>query len=582
MWGLLVLAAAVAGCAPDAGVAPSGQGGQAVTTTSEPVLPVAPEDAGTVVVGLGTAGPPRTLNPLLDGPDTPVLDLITPAVQAVGSRVDGSSMDPVPVLLEAVPSTDNGLIVPRADGTIDVTVRVVDGAVWSDGTPITAEDLAFTYRLATDPALPIRGDLRSRYEQIVPGSVVADGRELRFRMEASLDVELLFDVIVPRHQVEGSDFAEDWNDEMWVGAGPFVFASYQPGQYLEVVRNDRWPGAPGAGEGRLVERVVFRFFRGDLGVDPRLLRGFETRTLDVVAIPQAEREAAAYRELEREGARVEVAPGRSWLLLSFQFGPSNRNEESLNRHREFRAAVAHAIDRDALAAAQGTAPLWSVLALYRPGLSSDPWADVAFDVERTKGALFDLGEQLDVDLFVGEGPRLVVTTSSESPEVVARTGDLAVMLDEAGIGAELQLEESELLFGRTLDNGTWDTAVWRFTAGPGRAAAVELLAMFDPDGLPFAGYNFFRWGTVDSLVRDADTRRYRELIDELRVSVDRTEVDRLLVEAEQLLADDLVIVPLVADEFVGAAWWGDAVSGVSLDRLVGVTATIGEWRVPDA
>jgi ABC-type transport system substrate-binding protein len=187
---------------------------------------------------------------------------------------------------------------------------------------------------------------------------------------------------------------------------------------------------------------------------------------------------------------------------------------------------------------------------------------------------------LGVDLFLGDGPRLVVTTASEAPESVATTGDVAVMLDEAGIGAELQLEGADLLFGRTLDNGTWDTAVWRFTAGPGRAAAIDFVAMFDPDGLPFAGYNFFRWGTVDSLVRDADTQRYARLIDELQGSVDRSEIDRLLIEAEELLARNLVIIPLIVHDSIGAAWWDDEVTGVSLDPFGGVMTTVGEWRVP--
>jgi ABC-type transport system substrate-binding protein len=581
LWGLVVFAVLAGACAPEPGVAPSGGAASVTTLPGDPELPVAAGDPGTVVVGIGTAGPPRTLNPLLDGPDTGVLDVISPALHAVGYRIDGATMDPVPVVLDEIPSTDNGLVLRRPDGALDVTVRVAEWAMWSDGAPITAEDLAFTYRLAVDPSLPIRSDVRERYERILPGSMVADGRELRFRMETSMDVELLFDVIVPKHQVEGTDFTTAWNDTTWVGGGPFVFASYQPGQYLELTRNEQWPQSPGSGGGREVERVVFRFYRGDLGVDPRVLRAFETRVLDVVLIPDAQHEAATYQALEREGARVETASGRSWLLFNFQFGPANRNEESLNEHFEFRKAVAHALDREALADARDTVPLWSALAMYRPGLSSGPWADYTFDIERTKGALFDLGEELGVDLFAGDGPRLVVTTASEAPESAATAGDVAVLLDQAGIGAELQLEGSELLFGRTLDNGTWDTAVWRFTAAPGRASAIGFVTMFDPDGLPFAGYNFFRWGTVDSLVRNDDTERYAQIIDELERTVDRAEIDRLLVEAETLLAENLVIVPLIVHELTGAAWWSGEVTGVALDPYGGVTGTIGEWRVPD-
>jgi hypothetical protein len=43
-------------------------------------------------------------------------------------------------------------------------------------------------------------------------------------------------------------------------------------------------------------------------------------------------------------------PLLAWEHINFQFGPGNRNPESLNEHLAFRRALAHAVDRDAIAA----------------------------------------------------------------------------------------------------------------------------------------------------------------------------------------------------------------------------------------
>lgn len=570
--GLLAL-----GCAPAAGVLPS-----TITTTAPTTAPSTAPEAETeaeVVVGLGAWGGPRTLNPLLDGPDTAVLDVIAPAVFATGYGVDPETLELVPNVLAEIPTVANGGLVPRTGGVMDVTVRIAPGAVWADGTPITADDLAFTYELAVDESLPIRSDLRNRYALIVPGTMQASGRTLSFRMRTSHQVELLFDVIVPRHEVEGSDFRTEWTEEMWVAGGPFAFESYQPGQYLVLVRNERyWRTDPVTGEGLpRLDRLVLRFFDPADRSDPRLFDTFAQRVLDVAVLKTPSDDDFAYRRLGT-GAELLTAPSLSWDHINFQFGPGNRNVDSLNRHPEFRRAVAHAIDRSVLAAERGTRPLSSVLRGYVPAASTDPWSAYTFDPAETERELFRLGEQLGTDLFAGNGPRMVVSTSDDSPASLAIAGHVAVMLEEAGIAAELQLEDSALLFGETLDNGTWDVAEWKFAGGPGRARAVAFVEMFDPEGLPLVGTNFFRWGTPDSLVDGPAAARYARIVDELRATVDHAEVDRLLAEAEALLAEELVLLPLIVHEMDAAAVWVDEVEGVVVNPGRGALWNVESWR----
>ena len=58
---------------------------------------------------------------------------------------------PYPDMVSAVPSTDNGLV-KQIDAThMDVTLRLKTGLKWSDGSPITADDMMFTINAICNP-----------------------------------------------------------------------------------------------------------------------------------------------------------------------------------------------------------------------------------------------------------------------------------------------------------------------------------------------------------------------------------------------------------------------------------------------
>jgi ABC-type transport system substrate-binding protein len=577
----LVAAALIPACAGGGGVTatqpPTTAPTTAVPTTASPTTsqPVTLY-GGDAVIGLAGRGSPRTLNPLLDGPDAALLDLIAPAVFATGWGVDPVTGDPMADVLEAVPTIDNGLVVDNGDGTIDVTVRVVDGARWSDGTPITGADLEFTHRVATDPELPIRRDVRARFERITPGSIEVSGRQVSFRMEASPDVELLWSIIVPRHQVEGTDFAADWNDRMWAAGGPFEFSQWEPGQFLELTRNPAyWKVTQAEGASLpFLDRVVFRFFEeADASViDTRVVEAFQSGTLDVVWF------AGSGDQFAAEGAEVASTPGSAFEFLAFQFGPGNRNEDSLNRYTAYRRAVATAIDLDVLAAERGTEAIRSVMTLFAPDTTGGAWDRYAFDPEAIPGLLYDVEQASGFDTFESSGPPLVLTVDGSDPAMVATGGLIVESLRENGFSAELQLEAPEAFFGETFDDGTWDVALLRLAGSPGTSDAVGFAELYDPDGLPFVGTNYFRWGTVDSTVLGTAPNRYRNILAQLRVTAAPADRLALLEEAEQVLAGQAVLIPLIRSGHVGLAVWPEAVIGTELNGAAGPVWNVDVWR----
>ncbi|MBE5808395.1 MAG: ABC transporter substrate-binding protein, partial [Clostridiales bacterium] len=91
------------------------------------------------VVNIGVTSTLTTLNPLAMD-NTEIVKYAVSLVFLPLVELD-SQLSFVPQLAESITTEDN----------LTFTIRLQDGAVWSDGTPVTAEDVEFTLVLAADP-----------------------------------------------------------------------------------------------------------------------------------------------------------------------------------------------------------------------------------------------------------------------------------------------------------------------------------------------------------------------------------------------------------------------------------------------
>jgi len=57
-----------------------------------------------------------------------------------------------PIMVEEIPSPDNGLVTTNDAGNTVVTYKLREGMQWSDGEPITADDCMFWHDIMMDPA----------------------------------------------------------------------------------------------------------------------------------------------------------------------------------------------------------------------------------------------------------------------------------------------------------------------------------------------------------------------------------------------------------------------------------------------
>jgi peptide/nickel transport system substrate-binding protein len=145
-------------------------------------------------------------------------------------------VDPVPQLGESYEWNE--------DGTV-LTVTVRSGATWTDGTPFTAGDVAFTFNAIKDNAtLNPAG--------AAPGAEASDDTTVVITYPAPAFVEgpnaLGRTWIIPEHLWGDVDDLATYTNEEPVGTGPFSLGDFTPESYLLNANSSYWEeGKPGIG-----------------------------------------------------------------------------------------------------------------------------------------------------------------------------------------------------------------------------------------------------------------------------------------------------------------------------------------------
>ncbi|MBF9031813.1 ABC transporter substrate-binding protein [Rhodobacterales bacterium HKCCE3408] len=131
---------------------------------------------------------------------------------------------------------------PEDKSYVIFTLR--DGVEFSDGTPMTAQDVLFSYEILRDDGLP---SFRANIPLTIAGAEVLDDRRIRFdfnpdaplrgRIEAAGGLPVFSEA---SHIASGLDFS-DARLEPLTGSGPYVLGEVESGQRVVYERNrDYW------------------------------------------------------------------------------------------------------------------------------------------------------------------------------------------------------------------------------------------------------------------------------------------------------------------------------------------------------
>jgi peptide/nickel transport system substrate-binding protein len=137
-----------------------------------------------------------------------------------------------------------GLIAESIDVSADrsvVTFHLRPEARFSDGEPITPEDVLFSLAILRDKGWPFH---RSYYAKVRSAEKIGE-RDIRFTFDETGDREMPLIMglmpILPRHRLTSASF-ERTTLEPPVGSGPYTVAEVQPGRSLTYRRNPNWWG----------------------------------------------------------------------------------------------------------------------------------------------------------------------------------------------------------------------------------------------------------------------------------------------------------------------------------------------------
>lgn len=122
-----------------------------------------------------------------------------------------------------------------------VEFRLRPGAAFSDGTPVTVDDVIFSLETLRDKGRPNHNYYYSKVSEILR----PDARTVRFVFgpEGDREMPLIMGLmpIIPQHVYGARDFSET-SLEAPVGSGPYVVSEIDPGSRIVYTRNDSYWG----------------------------------------------------------------------------------------------------------------------------------------------------------------------------------------------------------------------------------------------------------------------------------------------------------------------------------------------------
>jgi peptide/nickel transport system substrate-binding protein len=229
-------------------------------------------------------------------------------------------------------------VIKRKPFTLEVKIQ--PKARWSDGRPVTVNDLRFTHQLIVNPNHEVAS--RSGWDSVRRINRINDKTaRITFRKPYAPWKVMLAQSLYPQHALTGSNFNEVWNSNynhprtgVSMASGPFKLQSYTRGQNLVMVRNSTYWGKRPS-----LDRITFRFIT-NTDSEIQAIRGAE---VDVI-YPQPQLQLAQLRG--QSGLKTVANAGSTLEHIDMNMGAGNSNP--LLAQRWFRQAIAYSLDRKAM------------------------------------------------------------------------------------------------------------------------------------------------------------------------------------------------------------------------------------------
>jgi peptide/nickel transport system substrate-binding protein len=446
---------------------------------------------------------PNTLNPIL-GSTSIAIQVVAATLEGLAENAPDGSY--VPVLAAEIPTQENGGI---SDDLLTVTWKLREGVTWSDGTPLTSDDVKFTWEAARDAANGAA--TASDYELIkdiqTPDELTAVVTYSSFNA-GYVDQ---FPWVLPRHATGDPADMRDWAfNRAPVGTGPFKLDEWSSGEFLQLSPNEHYreEGKP------YLDSLIFLVVPDEAVRTAMMVE--ESAEIMLWSGQEAD------QQIEEAGVGApRTAPGiwvvemRFNISMAFDGDPGPEPPHPILGDIRTRQAITLGIDRNRINHELITGTVYDIDSPLDVGWMNAEVEPFTYDPEQAQALLDEVGwRDEDGDGIreahgiegVKDGTKLSLMMNGYTGFDTLDLIELAVQEDLKNIGMDVQIENQEfaVIFGTWEDGsprmlGDFDILIYDsgFFAEPGG----DIDRLYSPDQIPSAenpgGENYHRWVRED-------------------------------------------------------------------------------------
>ncbi len=369
--------------------------------------------------------------------------------------------EPVPDLADPVPSVANGGI---TQGGKVWTFHLRPNVKWSDGVPLTANDVAYTFNRILRQQLGMYIGYFTNVTKVQatdPQTVVITCSKPNAVLTA------LYVPILPEHiwSKVPDGKVETWANVPMVSSGPFQVAEVQHGKFVRLTRNPYYKD--GFGVEPTVQTVLFDIYTEASS----LVNDYKVGAIDAAL----DLDPGFYAPLKSvSGSQLTDSPALGFHEMGMNCYQSPKSKGNpLLLDVKVRQAICYAIDKDTIAhtAMDGLAPVASSLlspvqSEFRLVVPQDQL--YAFDPAKAKQILDAAGYKMGsggVRVAPNGKPlSLRLNAITDYPMDVSAAKMIAGYLKDVGIGIKLDITDEGAFTDLNYDNANDDLYLWNWNA----------------------------------------------------------------------------------------------------------------------
>lgn len=409
------------------------------------------------------------------------------------------------------------------------TFHLRPGIRWSDGSPITAQDVVFTWRRLIDPktASPYESYLGTvnvvNADSIIAGKLPPDQLGIKALDSQTVQVELTRPMsyflqmlgqysLFPVSQADVEKYGEKWTQPgNMVSSGPFKLKSWTVNERVVAVRNSNyWDNS---------HTVLSQITYLPVSSASEDVNRYRAGEIDITRTIPAIQFASLKKEL---GSQVHVSPNLAVYYYAF-----NNQKPPFNDVR-VRQALALGLDRNIIAdkvLGQGQTPAYTITPKNTGGFTFKPAAYASWTQEQRNTQ----GRKLLTEAGFGPNHPLKFNLLYNTDETHQRIAIAASSMWQKNLGVTAVLQNQE-----------WKTMLDTMHQGNYQVVRYAWIADYDE---PSTFLNTFRSDNSENTPHFKDAE-YDKVLDDALAATSKAQVAKDYQRAEDILSEQAPVVPI--------------------------------------